>query len=282
MISGPLLLISSAFLHALWNALAKSSKDKESFLFLTIMLSGLFTLATFIPVPGWHLPQGKALYIAIASGIFEGLYFITLSKALRSGALGTSYAIMRGGAMILVWIISILFLGEVAAGIHYFGAFVILLGLLTSNTLELKKLSGTGLDEGTLWSLVSAAFIAAYHLCYHQALLENAEPRSLFFISMMMSLPFLFWGIRKKPWLRLKLAAAERNGVVVLTSMAAAASFLIFLHGLRISAPGFAISLRNTSIFFAVLFSFLLKENLTRMQIFGAIGIGCGAVLLSF
>lgn len=280
---GPLLLLTSAFLHAAWNAIAKSSQDKESFLFLTILLSGIITLGITLTFGGFSMPHEEAWFIGILSGIFEGLYFLTLAKALRSSTLGKSYAIMRGGAMILVWLISTLFLQERAGGLQFTGAALILVGIVAMNAKDFVKNNTTAAPEGgNIWSYLSALFIAGYHLCYHRALVMNAEPKSLFFIAMIVSLPFLFWGLRKDPVSRLSHTLKTKGLAVLTTGAAATASFLIFLYGLQVSAPGFAISLRNSSIFFAVIFSYFLKESLTRSQILGALTVGAGAVLLSF
>ncbi|WII71598.1 DMT family transporter [Bdellovibrio sp. 22V] len=275
---GPLLLLFSAFLHASWNAIAKSAKDKESFLFLTILLSGLITLGIVLTYGGFQIPSGKVGWISVLSGVFEGLYFITLAKALKESALGKAYSIMRGGAMIIVWLVSTIFFAETAGLFQYFGAFLIFLGIVVMN---FKGFSGGNLLNGSFWSAMSAVFIAGYHLSYHQALAAQADPRSLFCIAMLVSLPFLFWSLREEPIKRLRHTLTRHPWAVMVTGSAATGSFLIFLYGLQVSAPGFAISLRNTSIFFAVLFSYFLKESLSRLQIVGACGIGLGAVLLS-
>lgn len=277
---GPLLLLTSAFLHAAWNAIAKSSQDKESFLFLTILLSGIITLAITLTFGGFSMPHGEAWLIGILSGIFEGLYFLTLAKALRSSSLGKSYTIMRGGAMILVWLISTLFLQERAGGLQFTGAALILAGIVAMNAQDFSK-NNAAAAGGNIWAYLSAFFIAGYHLCYHRALVAKAEPKSLFFIAMVVSLPFLFWGLRKDPVSRISHTVKTRGLAIMVTGTAATASFLIFLSGLQASAPGFAISLRNSSIFFAVIFSYFLKESLTRSQILGAFTVGVGALLLS-
>lgn len=278
---GPLLLLFSALLHAAWNALAKGTKDKESFLFLTILLSGLITGVFALGTEGAiRFPSGTAFQVAVVSGIFEGLYFLTLSKALRDSSLGKSYAIMRGGAMVLVWLYSTLLLGERAQGTQYLGALTILGGILIINAQDLLKNGGKSLRKD-LWSYISALFIAGYHLSYHHALMDEADPRPLFFVAMIVSLPFLLWGIRHNITSRLQQTLQQHGLRVLATGSFATASFLIFLYGLRISAPGFAISLRNSSIFFAVIFSLMMKESLTRTQIVGACAIGLGALLLS-
>lgn len=278
---GALLLLLSAFLHALWNALAKASQDKEAFLFMTILQSGVYTLLV-----SWFLHQpisfstDWAFKIAVLSGIFEGLYFLTLSKALKVSSLGVSYAIMRGGAMVWVWSFSLIFLKEDTSLLHLVGTGVILIGILVLNAKDLFAKDRTSL-KNNIWAYLSSISIAGYHLCYHEALQEGTNPESVFSVAMVVSLPFLLFSIRKNTFARLHKTLSQQGPRVFATAVFATSSFLIFLYGLKISAPGFAISLRNTSIFFALVFSILLKESLSRYQIAGALAIAAGAFILS-
>jgi drug/metabolite transporter (DMT)-like permease len=98
---------------------------------------------------------------------------------------------------------------------------------------------------------------------------------------MVISWPFLWFAIKGERTARVKQVIRAESMKAVAAGVAANASFVIFLYGLKVSVPGFAISLRNASIFFAVLFSFFLKESLSRLQIMGALVVGAGAVLLS-
>jgi drug/metabolite transporter (DMT)-like permease len=279
---GTALLLFSAILHAAWNTLAKASKDKEGFLFLTILISDVLTLVMVFAVDGgFHLGSTEVLGIGILSGLFEGLYFITLTRALKEGSLGKSYAIMRGGAMVVVWLVSSFFLGEKAELHHYLGALVILAGIFVLNFQTAEAKAKAVVKENNLWSYLSAVFIAGYHLSYHQALIRDAYPRSLFCVAMFVSLPFLLWNLGKAPLKRIAHSWKLQKGRATLTGIFAMASFLIFLFGLKVSAPGFAISLRNSSIFFALVFSFFLKESLTRLQIVGALTVGVGTIILS-
>lgn len=278
---GTLLLLISAILHAGWNALAKSSQDKEGFLFITILFSGIITTGlAFIVDDGLHWGSNVVLSIGVLSGIFEGLYFITLGKALRE-SLGTSYAIMRGGAMVVVWLISSLFLGEVSATHHYVGAAIILTGIFVMTIPRDQNLKVQTRKSTNIWAYLSAFFIAGYHLCYHQALVREAHPTSLFMIAMFVSLPFLFWSLGQ-PKKRILATWSQHRIRVSLCGAAATASFVIFLYGLKVSAPGYAISLRNSSIFFALIFSYFLKENISRVQLLGALSVGVGTIVLSF
>ena len=279
---GTALLLFSAVLHAAWNALAKASKDKEGFLFLTILISGVLTLGMVVGIDkGFHVGDGETFAIGVLSGIFEGLYFITLTRALKEGSLGKAYAIMRGGAMVIVWLISSFFLHEKAELHHYAGALIILTGIFVLNFQTAAARANAEKKDTNLWAYLSAIFISGYHLSYHQALVRDAYPRSLFTIAMFVSLPFLIWNLGKSPWKRIQRSWNLQWKRATLTGVFAMASFLIFLFGLKVSAPGFAISLRNSSIFFALLFSFFLKESLSRLQIVGALVVGVGTIILS-
>ncbi|MNJ92643.1 multidrug efflux system protein MdtJ [compost metagenome] len=277
---GSLLLILSAVLHAAWNALAKGSRDKESLIFLMTALSGVFTLALILILDGgFKAVAPMAFVFAILSGIFEGLYLGSLSNALKDAALGQAYAIMRGGAMVFVWLVSTLFLREQAQLIQYLGALLIFAGLMVLNVRGGKPAQEK--RSHNIGAYLCAFFISGYHICYHQALVLDADPKSLFLISMVVSLPFLIWGLGRDFKSRVTKAWSEQRGRALLTGFFSTASFLIFLYGLQVSAPGYAISLRNSSIFFAIVFSFFLKESLTRVQIVGAGVIGIGTILLS-
>ncbi|MEK2689265.1 EamA family transporter [Bdellovibrio sp. GT3] len=276
-----LLLLSSAFLHASWNAIAKTTKDKEAFLFVAMTVSNL-VIAVSLLFMSDKFNAGTPLIYALLSGIFEGAYFVTLAWSLKQSQLGKAYSIMRGGAMIFVWIVSTTFMGETATVLQTVGALAVLGGIviLSFPPSKISEQNG-GWFAKVPWAWVCAVFIGGYHLSYHQALHHGAEPKSLFAVAMVISWPFLWFAIKGSRVNRVKQILKTESVKAVAAGVAANLSFVIFLYGLKVSVPGFAISLRNSSIFFAVLFSFLLKESLTRIQLIGALIVGAGAVLLS-
>ena len=190
---------------------------------------------------------------------------------------------MRGGAMIFVWIISTVFFGETANLWQTAGAVLVLAGIVVLSFPEIKMQQNL---EKTLaskvpWAWVCAIFIGGYHLSYHQALHHGAEPISLFAVAMLISWPFLWFAIRGARQVRIHNVLRVEWKKILVAGVACNLSFVIFLYGLQVSVPGFAISLRNSSIFFAIVFSLLLKESLSRIQVLGAIVVGIGALVLS-
>ena len=277
---GSLLLIISAFFHASWNAFTKKADDKQAFLLGMTLISVVIT-AVMISLSSHSLYDlhGKILLYTLASGVFEGLYMVTLSKALSLGSLGKTYAIMRGGAMVFVWAISLSLLGEAPIPIHIFGASCVLAGMIILSRTDKKETSDKKIS---IWPFLAAFCIAGYHICYHQALKENNDPKTLFIISMIISSLILMTFMAKDLKSRIQTIFKNSFKSVLLTAFLSTASFVIFLYALQISEPGYAISLRNSSIFFALIFSYLLKESLSKIQIIAASAIGIGTILLSF
>lgn len=272
------LLLLSAFFHASWNALAKKSNDKEIMLLSMVFFSSILTLISiFMTGVSFTRLSVSTWIFTVLAGIFEGLYMVTLSRALNSAELGKVYAIMRGGAMICVWVISILFLNEVVKWIHVLGSTIVWLGIVIMSYQQQQK-TKSGLS---IWPYLSALCISGYHLSYHQALKSEVHPQILFFISMLISFFILLIFMKQNTYERFQFFIKSKWKSVILISFFSTASFLIFLYALKVAQPGYAISLRNSSIFFAIGFSYLLKEKLTPYQILGALTIGLGTIFLS-
>ncbi len=76
------------------------------------------------------------------------------------------------------------------------------------------------------------------------------------------------------------VALKEQPGLLIMGGVLAAASFLVFLEGLRRSGAGAALSLRNTSIAFTIVLSALLGERVRARQWFGVAMVAAGALFL--
>ena len=96
-------VLLGAILHAAWNALVKSSGDKEIDTALVHFMGALVALPllAMIGLP----PLSAAPYIAASLVVHIG-YYIALAGAYKHGDLGLTYPIMRGTAPLLVAISS--------------------------------------------------------------------------------------------------------------------------------------------------------------------------------
>ncbi len=272
------LVLLSAFLHAGWNALLKGHPRPVAAARGIMVGSCLLALAAAFLVPlGPWFPQARALGWTAVAGVFEGAYFITLARALAGAPLGAAYAVMRGGATLLVWPLSILLLGERLTAFGTTAALLMGAGLVLMGSGDLRRSHGAGLG----WSLAGAACVAGYHLAYKQALALGALPLPLFATSVGLA-----------SLLRLGLDALQSprsgprfawDGTVPLAILGCTASFGLFLWALRLGGAGLTLSLRNTSLVFAQLLALGLGERPTPRQwtavgflSLGAVGLGLG------
>jgi drug/metabolite transporter (DMT)-like permease len=266
-----LLIISAAF-HALWNFCLKRSKHKTgaalAFMLVATALNAIYGLATA------DLPRvSPALVIGIiAAGLFEGLYFYLLNTAYAQQTLGFAYTIMRGGAMVLVWLISAIALHETITPLHALCALVILAGIaLIQRSLTLHDF----IASGAYAAYLCAGCIAGYHIAYGVAVRTGAAP-ALVFASSMACGVLTYIGCGRSEALGSVLTALKgERSLIALGGAACGLSFLLFLTALTTVDPGRAISLRNTSVVFGVLLSFSSGERLYIVQ---WAGVGCVAL----
>jgi drug/metabolite transporter (DMT)-like permease len=266
------LLIISAVFHALWNFCLKRSQHKTgaalAFMVVATVLNAIYGLATSeIPHPSAALAIG-----IIAAGVFEGLYFYLLNTAYAKQTLGFAYTIMRGGAMVLVWIISTIALNEPITPLSALSVVVILAGiLLIQRALSLREF----IASGAYAAYLCAGCIAGYHIAYGIAVRTGAAP-ALVFASAMACGVLTYIACGRTQALQSVLAAAKQERVLIAVGGATCGlSFLLFLTALTTVDPGKAISLRNTSVVFGILLSLLSGE---RLHIIQWIGVGLVAL----
>lgn len=273
-----LLVLFSAFLHALWNALLKREDDIETATVGVLAVAAVSSALLAFVSPGVAFPDLRALRWALLAGVFEGGYFIALAKALVRAPLGFAYTIARGGAIALVWPISVLFLGEALTPYAMGGVPVLWAGLLSVGLGGDARASAAGLG----WSLVCAAGIAGYHVSYKEALSHHALPPALFAVSLAVALPLnlVRLGSAKRASLLASLRAWPRS--IVASGVICTAAFVVFLHALSLAGAGAVLTMRNTSVVFAQLLAFAIGERLPQRQVLGALLIALGAVLIGW
>jgi drug/metabolite transporter (DMT)-like permease len=272
---GPLLLVLlSALLHALWNALLKRERDTEAA--AVGVLASATVLAALVALAGGSgaFPRPSAFTWAVAAGLGEGFYFLTLARALSRAPLGLAYTVARGGAIVLVWPLSVLGLGEPFTLLAAAGAALVLLGLAAAG-IQREQRGGLG------WSLACAISITAYHLAYKQSLAAGARASALFAVSLTLALAL---NLAQLPQARARLAVLFRTRAVplLLGGALCTAAFLIFLRALADAGAGAVLTLRNTSVVFAQLLGLMLGERPRPRQLLGAALVVAGAILVGW
>ncbi len=272
-----LLSLLSAFLHALWNALLKRERDKDLAGVAVVVVAAAVALviALALALLEGRVPFGDrgALAWSLGAGLFEGGYFITLVMALQRAPLGLAYTVSRGSAILLVWPLSVLWLHEAVTPAAAVGSALLALGLVVAG---LERGGGRG---ALPLAALCGGFIAGYHLCYKQALAGEPSAAAIFALALAVAAPLnlLRLGARRPALLA---ALRERPGAFLVGGALCAASFLVFLVALRDAGAGLVLTLRNSSILFAVVLGALLGEPTSRRAVAGAIVVALGATVL--
>lgn len=278
-----LAVLFGALLHATWNALVKSSGDKQLDLALVHLLGALVALPLLVwvglpPVAAWPF-IGLSLLIHVA-------YYITLNGAYQHGDLGSTYPIMRGSAPLLVALGSTA-LGEPLSPAAWLGVGAVTVGVLLVGLAR----PGQALHHGRAiaFALANAVVIAAYTIVDGRGVRISAEAGYtaasyvvLLFVLDGIPYPALVFARRSAAARHAMLAyARKRWPLATLGGLASLGSYWIALWAMT-RAPVAAVSaLRETSVLFATAMSVLvLKERFGLQRACGAVVIVGGVVAL--
>jgi uncharacterized membrane protein len=281
------LVLLSALLHATWNALLRLEKVKDQSLVAAIVVAMVF--AAVVAAVRWEL--GEVLFASwsgagytVLAGVCEAAYFATLARAMELGKLGVVYTISRGGAVLAVWPLSIALFGEIATGPAIAGSLLVLAGL------ALSGFGAGGSERGNQrgavgWASACAMSIAGYHLAYKAALVHGANPSACFALSLAVSAAINVTRlVRANPRAHEEIGALVRRRWprLLVMGLVCGGSFLILMEALAIGGSGFVLTLRNTSVLFAVGMARLIGDRPRPFELVGAAAVAAGAVLIAW
>ena len=261
-------------MHALWNALVKSSTDK---LFDTALLQLLGSLVAIplVAFAGW--PDRAAWPFIAMSLVLHIGYYTALSGAYKHGDLGLTYPLMRGTAPLLVALSATYTLGETLSPLSWVGVLGISAGVVT---LGLSQ-HAFAAPKAVKFALVNAVIIATYTVV--DALGVRASGNAVQYVTALFLLdgwPFaLIVFLRRRtevlPYVR------KRWPVALVGAIASLGSYGIALWAMTRAPVATVAALRETSVLFAALLGvWFLKEMFTPRRLIGTCAIVGGVMAL--
>jgi drug/metabolite transporter (DMT)-like permease len=212
--------------------------------------------------------------------MLEWAYFASLAKALDRGRLGPVYTISRGGAILLVWPISIALFHEHLGITSAIGSAVVFGGLALSSSGASQARTA---QRGALaWAITCAVAIAGYHLAYKAALREGGSASAVFACALAVATTINVARIGRDGRAVVGGLLRTRLPRIVLMGAICGGSFLILMEALAAGGAGFVLTLRNTSVLFAVGLAFVIGEHPRRTEILGALAVAAGAILMAW
>lgn len=266
-----LAVLGGALLHAGWNALLKSSADKQLDTVAISVGAAVVGLAVAIWLP---FPASASLPWLGGSALLHILYFLFLAGAYRWGDLSYAYPIMRGGGPVIVALTGAFVFGEVLAPEQSAGVALVCAGILAFAVGKADR-------RATLFALANAVVIAAYTLVDAKGARLSGSPvaYALWFFVANGIIIYLYFGVRRglevprylaRNWSRILVGAVFTTG-----------SYAIALWAMTRAPVALVAVLRETSVIFAaILGALFLGEKLTRRRLAATGAVLAGLITL--
>ncbi|MBS1105353.1 MAG: EamA family transporter [Deltaproteobacteria bacterium] len=284
------LVVLSAFLHAIWSASIKGSRNPLGFNLL--QLAPPVAAACLLPlwVPLGDVPRA-VWWIAIGTGVSHGFYFYWLARALASGELSIVYPIARSAPAFLP-LFAVLLLGESLSIRGALGIAVVVAGMWAvqadAGVVGWQRFRAPGAKFAWLTLLASIG----YSLCDKAAMTRlnvapwhSAIPPAVVYymlLSVAGGVVFTPLALRHVP--RAELAAVARSEWrnAFLAAAVSFASYGLILQALRSAPVSYVVAARQTSVLFAVAIGALRwRERPSRLRLLGALATVLGVALVA-
>jgi len=268
-------VLLGALLHASWNALVKSSRDKALDT-AVIHLVGSFIALPLALIVGW--PVAAAWPFILTSVVIHIGYYIALTGAYKHGDLGLTYPLMRGTAPLLVALSAATLLGETLSPLSWAGVLGVCCGVLALG------LSRHALDSPRAvgFALANAVVIAIYTVV--DALGARASGNALQYVVALFVLdgwPFALMVFMRRGGAVAWPYARMRWPVAALGAVASLGSYGIALWAMTRAPVATVAALRETSVLFAALLgAWFLKEAFNLRRAAGTAAIVAGVMAL--
>ena len=274
------LVLASAFVHASWNYLLKSSGGGAGLLTAASALS----LAIYAPIlaaalwwQGGYAFRPVHLALMAGSGFVHMLYFLLLDRAYRSGGdLSIVYPLARATGPLLTIVAAILFLGERPGPAALAGAVLIGIAALA---LAGNPFASRGDSRHAMgFALLTGCMIAVYTLWDKQSVAAFLIPPLLYdwgtnAFRVLMLVPYtrrLTPGAIARAW-------AERRGVVIAIALLSPLSYILVLTAMVWTPVSLVAPAREVSILFAALMgAHFLREGDVARRAVAAVGMVLG------
>ncbi|MDH4189752.1 MAG: DMT family transporter [Betaproteobacteria bacterium] len=271
-----LAVLGGAMLHASWNALVKSSADKQLDTAAISAGAGLLALGAMVWLPA---PAPASYPWLAASAVVHIFYFALLADAYRWGDLSFTYPVMRGGGPVIVALVGSLVLGESLPSAQTLGILLICAGVLAFATVRTHD--PVALRRALGFALGNAAVVAAYTIIDAQGARASGEPVSY-------ALWFFFAnGVAVPAWFALHRGRAVADYFArhwpraLLGGACTLGSYGIALWAMTQAPIALVAALRETSVIFgALLGALFLGERFTRRRLVATVAVLAGLVAL--
>ena len=274
------LLLTSAFLHALWNLLLKRSQEKYTAMGWQVILSGTFA---FFLLFFTGLPPRSMWPFALVSMALEAVYFILLSNAYSDHDFSLVYPIARGTAPAFLMLWSILFLRESLTAGGVIGISLIVCGMVIIGATSLLQSRGSRLQLKGVAVALSVALIISLYTLIDGVAVKNGPPLP-YALTMFMFVPILTtsYNLRRFGWKQFSAAWQGPRLPLVLAAVLGVLAYLLALLAYSFAPLSYSGAIREVSVVIGALLGWLfLQEPMGRTRVVGSAVIFVGILVIA-
>jgi drug/metabolite transporter (DMT)-like permease len=274
------LLLTSAFLHALWNLFLKRSQEKYIAMGWQVIISGV--LALFLLLFTGLPPRSMWLFALISMGL-EAVYFILLSNAYSDHDFSLVYPIARGTAPAFLMLWSVLFLKEQVSLSGIIGVSLIVCGMVIIGATSLIQSRGSRLHlKGVAIALLVALIISLYTLIDGTAVKNG--PALPYALTMFIFVPVLTttYNIRRFGWQPFLAAWKGPRIPLILAAVLGVVAYLLALIAYSFAPLSYSGAIREVSVVIGSFFGWLfLEEPMGGTRVVGSTVIFAGILVIA-
>lgn len=267
-----LIVLLAALLHALWNALVKTSGDRA--ITLGLVATGhclpAFALMPFVPIPA-----AEAFPFIIASTVIHWAYYYGLNIAYRFGDLSLIYPIARGTAPVMVALGAMVWADETLSLWAWIGILTVSAGIMILAAIKHAD------KRGIAAALVTSAMIAAYSVVDGIGIRVSGTPIGYvvwLFAAEICVAVFVIASrySRARRITRRSLVLGLSGGVI------SGLAYALALFAKTLAPIGIVSAVRETSVIFAALIGVVwLREGPAPRRLLAASVVAAGVIILA-
>jgi drug/metabolite transporter (DMT)-like permease len=268
------LVLSAAFLHAVWNAIVKGAADR---LLALAMVNAGHALVGIVLVVLYAPPAREAWGFMVASTFIHFFYYGFLLMAYRLGDFSQVYPIARGVAPVLVALGAWGFAGEVLP-VQSWLAILIISGAIAAQAFGRRRVDiNTG---AVLAALMTGLTIAAYSVADGLGVRASGSPLGYIgwlFLLEGFSIIALFWLGRE----RLQTLKVRTWVIGITGGLLSSLAYGLAIYAKGLTTLGSVSAIRETSVVMAALIGIMwFGERPWKLRIVSAMIVVVGIVLL--
>ena len=270
------IVLASAFMHALWNALVKVDGDRLMAMAVIMGLTAALSPVLIVLSPPIAAESWKYLLLSAA---LNNVYFFFLIESYRVGDLSHAYPIARGSAPLLVAIGSAVFAGERLGAGGIAGVLLVSAGIMS-------LVAGGRFDPSIRWRaigypLATGTMIAAYTVVDGIGVRMSGSPVGYIgWLFALFAIPIVLVAIvsRRREAIVFLRTRWRPAGLAALFNFG---SYGLAIFALSLGAMAHVSALRETSVIIAaVIGTVVLKEPFGRARIAAATLVAAGVVTI--